>query len=205
MSEPHTAATGPHRLPRLPYAPDALAPTISARTLECHHGKHHRGYVEALNTLVAGTPLEALLLEQTLAATTDRADQVAVFHNAAQSWNHAFYWRSLRADGGGVPPLPIRPLIEADFGSTAACTAALAAAAVRRFGSGWVWLVLAGGRLEVVDTGNADLPLPGSKPLLAIDVWEHAYYLDYQQARAEHVAAVLERLIHWGFAADNLA
>lgn len=205
MSEPHTAATGPHRLPRLPYALDALAPTISARTLECHHGKHHGGYVEALNALVAGTPLEALSLEQALAATTGRPDQVEVFHNAAQSWNHAFYWRSLRPGGGGVPTLPIRPLIEAGFGSTAACTAALAAAAARRFGSGWVWLVLVGGRLEVVDTGNADLPPPACKPLLAIDVWEHAYYLDYQQARAGHVAAVLERLIHWGFAADNLA
>ncbi len=197
--------TAPHALPHLPYAEDALAPAISARTLSHHHGKHHQGYVDALNKLVAGTEFAAMNLLEIITATAGQSAHVKIFNNAAQAWNHAFYWRSLKPAGGGVPPLTIRSLIDASFGSVEACTAALATAATERFGSGWVWLVEERGKLAVVHTGNADVPaMQGRKPLLVIDVWEHAYYLDYQEKRAEHVKAVLDKLIHWGFAADNL-
>ena len=205
MKHDLTARAPRHLLPPLAYAQDALAPAISAQTVDCHYRRHHQGYVDTLNMLVAGTPYADMSLEQTIAATAGVPDKVAVFNNAAQTWNHNLYWRSLRPHGGGQAPSAIRPLIEASFGSTEACNTALAAAATARFGSGWVWLVLAGGKLEVLHTGNADGPsaLQG-KPLLAIDVWEHAYYLDYQEKRAAHVRAVLEKLLNWGFAADNL-
>ena len=200
------AATAPHPLPALPYALGALAPVISAQTLNCHYGKHHQAYVDGLNQLVAGTPFAAMTLEQVIASTADQAANAKTFNCAAQVWNHSFYWRSLRPGGGGEPPALLKPLILAHFGSLAACKAALVAAAGARFGSGWVWLVLAGGKLAVIDSANADTPLtvPGCRPLLAIDVWEHAYYLDYQERRVEHVEAVLDKLINWGFAADNL-
>ena len=199
------AATGPHVLPPLPYAEGALSPFISARTLSFHRGQHHQGYVDALNKAVVGTPYADLSLQQTVIATAEQTDHVAIFNNAAQVWNHNFYWQSLRPQGGGDPPPSIRPLIEACFGSVQACKAELAAAASRRFGSGWVWLVLEAGQLKVLDTGNAHGPTsPSQRPLLAIDVWEHAYYLDYQNRRAEHVTALLDKLINWGFAADNL-
>jgi len=196
---------GPHTLPPLPYAEDALAPYISARTLGFHHGQHHRGYVNALNRLVAGTAYAEMSLEQTLAATAGQTEHRAIFDNAAQVWNHTFYWQSMRPHGGGEPPAAIKPLIESCFGNVQDCKDALAAAAARRFGSGWVWLVLQAGQLKVLDTGNAHRPAPpGQRPLLAIDVWEHAYYLDHQDRRAEYVTALLNKLIHWGFAADNL-
>ena len=205
MSTDPKAPTGPHKLPPLPFGESALEPAISANTLAFHHGKHHNGYVDALNKAVAGTPYADMTLEQTIGASAGKADQAAVFNNAAQTWNHTFYWNSLRHGGGGEPPASIKPLIDASFGNLAACKAALALAATKRFGSGWVWLVLDGGKLKVVDTANADVPFTqGKKPLLAIDVWEHAYYLDYQNLRAEHVAALLDTLINWGFAADNL-
>jgi superoxide dismutase, Fe-Mn family len=205
MSKVHTLAAVRHELPRLPYAEDALAPSISARTLEFHHGKHHRGYVDELNKLIAGTPYADMSLEQTITATAGQAESKAIFNNAAQAWNHAFYWRSLRPGGGGEPPAAIKPLIEASFDSLDKCKAALADAAANRFGSGWVWLVLEGGALKVVHTGNADVPsIQSQRPLLTIDVWEHAYYLDCQNRRAEYVKAVLDRLINWGFAAENL-
>jgi Fe-Mn family superoxide dismutase len=200
-----STVTGPHVLPPMPYAHSALAPVISARTLDLHHGKHHQGYVDSLNKLVGGTAYAEMSLEQTLAATAGQADQTAIYNNAAQVWNHTFYWRSMRPLGGGEPPASIKPLIEASFDGVPACRAAIAAAAARRFGSGWVWLVLDKGKLSVVDTGNAQRPAsPAQRPLLAIDVWEHAYYLDYQNRRADHVAALLDKLIDWGFAADNL-
>ena len=199
------ASTPIHTLPRLPYAEDALAPVISATTLGHHHGKHHQGYVDALNKLVAGTEFAGMSLQETITATAGKADKAKIFNHAAQTWNHTFYWQSLKPGGGGEAPASIRPMIEADFGSVEACKAALAAAAAERFGSGWVWLVQEGGKLAVVHTGNADVPATqGRKPLLVIDVWEHAYYLDYQEKRAEHVKAVLDKLINWGFAADNL-
>ena len=195
-----------HTLPALPYAQDALAPAISARTLGVHHGKHHAGYVDTLNKLVAGTELADMTLDQVIAASRGRADRVAVFNNAAQVWNHSFYWQSLRPQGGGTPPAALKALIDSAFGDVKACHAALAAAAAKRFGSGWVWLVHEAGSLSVVDTPNADQPTAAAqRPLLVIDVWEHAYYLDFENRRADHVAALLGGLINWGFAADNLA
>ena len=205
MTMSPVAATGPHVLPPLPYAEGALAPFISARTVALHRGQHHQGYVDALNKAIAGTPYADLPLQQTVIATAKQPEHVAIFNSAAQVWNHNFYWQSLRPQGGGDPPPSIRPLIEVCFGGVEDCKAALAAAAARRFGSGWVWLVLEAGQLKVLDTGNANGPTsPSQRPLLAIDVWEHAYYLDYQSRRAEHVTVLINKLINWGFAADNL-
>jgi len=199
------AAVGPNVLPPLPYLEGALSPFISARTVGLHRDQHHQGYVDALNKAVVGTPYADLSLRQIVIATAYQTEHAVIFNNAAQVWNHNFYWQSLRPQGGGEPPASIRPLIEACFGNVAACKAALAAAATKRFGSGWVWLVLEAGELKVLDTGNAHGPTsPSQRPLLAIDVWEHAYYLDYQNRRAEHVSVLLDKLINWGFAADNL-
>jgi Fe-Mn family superoxide dismutase len=194
-----------HVLPPLPYAENALDPVISAKTIGFHYGKHHKGYVDALNKLIAGTELESLSLEKLIAATAGKADKAAIFNNAAQTWNHSFYWRSLRQKGGGEPPQALKQKIEASFGSLEACKKELATAATTQFGSGWAWLVLEAEKLKVVKTGNAETPLTEkSKPLLTIDVWEHAYYLDYQNRRPDYVNAVLDKLINWGFAADNL-
>jgi Fe-Mn family superoxide dismutase len=194
-----------HVLPRLPYAEDALDPVISGRTIGFHYGKHHKGYVDTLNKLIAGTELASLSLDKLIAKTAGKADKVAIFNNAAQTWNHTFYWRSLRPKGGGGPPAELKQRIEASFGTLDACKKELATAGATEFGSGWAWLVQEAGKLKVVKTDNADTPLTkGLKPLLAIDVWEHAYYLDYQNRRADYVNAVLDKLINWGFAADNL-
>ena len=194
-----------HVLPPLPYAEDALEPTISARTISFHYGKHHKTYVETLNKLIAGTDLVGLPLEKVMAATAGKPDKATIFNNAAQAWNHAFYWRSLSPRGGGEPPAALKKKIESSFAGVDACKKELATAATTQFGSGWAWLVLDGDKLRVVKTGNADNPLlKGMKPLLTIDVWEHAYYLDYQNKRDAHVNAVLEKLIDWNFASDNL-
>jgi len=194
-----------HVLPPLPYAENALDPVISANTIGFHYGKHHKGYVDTLNKLIAGTQLANLSLEKLIAETAGKADRAAIFNNAAQTWNHTFYWRSLRPKGGGEPPAALKQRIDASFGNLDACKKELATAAMTQFGSGWVWLALEAGKLKVVKTGNADTPLTKSvKPLLTIDVWEHAYYLDYQNRRADYVNAVLDKLINWGFAADNL-
>jgi Fe-Mn family superoxide dismutase len=196
---------GTHVLPPLPYAEDALEPVVSAKTIGFHHRKHHKTYVENLNKLIAGTEFESLSLEKIIAATAGKADKTEIFNNAAQAWNHEFYWRSLRPKGGGEPPAALKQWIEVSFITIDACKKELAAAATKQFGSGWAWLVQDHGKLKVVSTGNADNPLPkGATPLVTIDVWEHAYYLDYQNKRADHVNAVLDKLINWGFAADNL-
>lgn len=195
----------PHVLPPLPFAENALEPVISAKTLGFHYGKHHKGYVDNLNKLTAGTEFAKMPLEEIIAGTAGKADKTAIFNNAAQAWNHTFYWRSLSPKGGGEPPAALKQKIEASFGSLDACKKELAAAATAQFGSGWVWLVSDGGKLRVVKTGNADVPLTvGMKPLLTIDVWEHAYYLDYQNRRADHVGVVLDKLINWNFAEENL-
>jgi Fe-Mn family superoxide dismutase len=195
----------PHVLPPLPYAQDALAPVISAATVALHHDKHQRAYVETLNQLLAGTEQAGLALEVLIAEAAGKADKVAIFNNAAQAWNHSFYWRSLRPEGGGEPPAALKKKIDASFGSLDACKKELAAAAMAQFGSGWAWLVLEGDKLRVVKTGNAGTPITkGLKPLLNLDVWEHAYYLDYQNRRVDYVNAVLDKLINWDFAADNL-
>ncbi|WP_031387374.1 superoxide dismutase [Desulfonatronum thiodismutans] len=207
MSNLKNKSASPHILPSLPYQDNALDPAISANTISFHYGKHHKGYVEKLNELVAGTQFAELSLEEIIIATSGKPSMatMVIFNNAAQTWNHTFYWSSLKPKGGGEPPAMLKQKIEAAFGTLDACKKELADAAMAQFGSGWVWLVLDGVTLKVVKTGNADLPLTnGMKPLLTIDVWEHAYYLDYQNRRADYVKAVLDELINWDFAAKNL-
>jgi Fe-Mn family superoxide dismutase len=197
-------AASPHALPPLPYAENALEPVISANTIGFHYGKHHKGYSNKLNKLVAGTEYADLPLEKIIAATAGRSDKAAVFNNAAQLWNHTFYWKSMRSKGGGEPPAALKQKLEASFGSVDEFKKEFASAATSQFGSGWAWLVLAGDKLKVVKTANADVPLTaGMKPLLTVDVWEHAYYLDYQNRRADYVNAVLNKLINWEFALQN--
>jgi Fe-Mn family superoxide dismutase len=199
------AKASAHVLSPLPYADSALNPIISANTIGFHYRKHHKGYVDALNKLVEGTEFADLPLEKILTETAGKPDKTAIFNDAAQTWNHTFYWRSLRPKGGGEPPVALKREIEASFVTLDACKKELATAATTQFGSGWAWLVLDAGKLKVVKTGNAELPLTkGMKPLLTIDVWEHAYYLDYQNRRADYVNAVLDKLINWSFAAENL-
>ncbi len=196
----------PLGLEPLPYPEQALEPIISARTLGFHYGKHHKGYVDNLNKLIPGTEFAGLPLEKIIQDAAARPDKAAVFNNAAQVWNHAFYWRSLSPKGGGNPPAALAQKIEADFVSVEACKKELAAAATSQFGRGWAWLVLDGKTLKAVKTGNAEVPLTkGLKPLLTIDVWEHAYYLDFQNRRADYVGAVLDKLINWEFALQNLS
>ena len=205
MSNDKIESASPHVLPSLPYANNALDPVISANTIGFHYGKHHKGYVENLNKLVAGTEYAEMTLEKIIAATVGKVDKIPIFNNAAQTWNHTFYWSSLTPKGGGEPPAALKKQILTSFGTLDACKKELATAATTQFGSGWAWLVLDGNKIKVVKTGNADSPLAkGLKPLLTIDVWEHAYYLDYQNRRADYVTAVLDKLINWSFAADNL-
>jgi Fe-Mn family superoxide dismutase len=197
-------AVSPLVLPPLPYAENALEPAISARTISFHYGKHHKGYVDNLNKLIAGTDYSDLSLEEIIKGTAGRPERIAIFNNAAQAWNHTFYWKSLAPKGGGEPPAALKQKIEASFGSLDACKKELAGAAMAQFGSGWLWLVLDEDKLKVVKTGNADNPLTTAmRPLLTIDVWEHAYYLDYKNLRADYTKAVLDKLINWEFALQN--
>ena len=190
-----------HKLPELPYALDALAPTISKETLEFHYGKHHQTYVTNLNNLIKGTEFENASLEEIVKKSSG-----GIFNNAAQVWNHNFYWQSLRPKGGGEPPAELKHRLDEAFGSVAACKKELAAAAMAQFGSGWAWLVADGERLRVVRTSNAELPLTqGLRPLLTVDVWEHAYYIDYRNRRPDFVATFLDKLANWDFAAQNFA
>ena len=193
-------------LPPLPYAQDALAPVISAETLSFHYGKHHKAYVDNLNKLVAGTDLADTPLEKVIAATAGKPDKAGVFNNAAQIWNHTFFWNSLKPNGGGAPAGAIASGIETAFGSFDNFKKEFANAAMTQFGSGWAWLVADKGTLKVVKTPNAETPLTsGLTPLVTIDVWEHAYYLDYQNRRADFVSAVIDKLLNWEFANANLA
>ncbi len=188
----------------LPYGQNALEPFISQKTLEFHYGKHYRAYVEKTVELVRGTPLAPLPLEEIMKKTAGSADKAAIFNNAAQAWNHEFYWKSLKP-GGSKPEGELLKKIQASFGSLENLKKQLLDAALAQFGSGWAWLVLEGDKLKVVKTGNADNPVVhGQIPLLTIDVWEHAYYLDYQNRRADHVKAVIDNLLNWEFAAANL-
>jgi Fe-Mn family superoxide dismutase len=197
-------AASPLALPPLPYAENALEPIITAKTMSFHYGKHHKGYVDNLNKLIAGTEYAVLPLEKIITSTAGKPEKAAIFNNAAQTWNHTFYWKSMTPKGGGEPPAALKQKIEAAFGSVDACKKELASTAVSQFGSGWAWLVLESGVLKVVKTANADNPLTtGMKPLLTIDVWEHAYYLDCQNRRADYVNAVLDKLINWEFALQN--
>ncbi len=189
----------------LPYANNALEPVISANTLSFHYGKHHKTYVDNLNNLVANTDLSGQSLEQIIKATAGQADKAAIFNNAAQVWNHMFYWHSLKPNGGGDPSPALKQKIEVAFGSVEACKKEFAQAAVTQFGSGWAWLVQDGDKIALVKTGNAESPITRNvRPLLTIDVWEHAYYLDYQNRRADYVNTILDKLINWDFAAANL-
>jgi len=201
------AATPPesHALAALPYADTALEPYLSATTVRLHYGKHHKGYIDELNRLVAGTRFADLSLLQTVQATVGRPEHEAIFHNAAQAWNHAFYWRCLTPMGGSVVPRAFKARIESTFGDIDTLRTELRTAATTQFGSGWAWLVLDGNKLKVVKTGNAGIPLTDQlRPLLTIDVWEHAYYLDFKNRRDDYVDAVLDKLINWEFAAENL-
>ena len=195
----------PLSLPALPWAENALEPVISAKTISFHYGKHHKTYVENANKLIVGTELADLPLDQIVRATAGKADRVGIFNNAAQAWNHTFYWKSLKPKGGGEPPASLKRLMEGSFGGVDQCRKELSKAAVGQFGSGWAWLVQDGEKLKVLKTPDAHTPLTGGpKPLLTIDVWEHAYYLDYQNRRVAYVNALIEKLANWGFAADNL-
>jgi Fe-Mn family superoxide dismutase len=193
-------------MPALPYAQDALAPLISAETLSFHYGKHHKAYVDNVNRLVAGSELADTPLERLITTVAGKADKSAVFDNAAQVWNHTFFWHSLKPNGGGAPAGTVATAIDAAFGSYEKFKKEFAETAVSQFGSGWAWLVADKDRLRIMKTSNADTPLTmGVTPLLTIDVWEHAYYLDYQNRRADFVAAVIGRLLNWDFANANLA
>jgi Fe-Mn family superoxide dismutase len=192
--------------PPLPYEYDALEPIISAETLRVHHLKHHQGYADKLNELLATSKLRGKSLQEIIVATAGDPKQGKIFNNAAQLWNHTIYWQSMRPRGGGRPVGELADRIVADFGSFDAFVDAFKKVAVAQFGSGWAWLTLDGSALRVVGTGNAETPLTGKKrPLLTIDVWEHAYYLDYQNRRPDYATAWLEKLANWDFAAANLS
>ncbi len=194
-------------LPSLPYERSALAPHISEETLNFHYGKHHQAYVTNLNKLVEGTDLEGKSLEEVIQVSSADASKAGVFNNSAQVWNHTFYWHSMKPAGGGAPTGKVAELIERDFGSFDAFKEAFSTAGATQFGSGWAWLVLANGKLEVRKTPNAETPLTeaGVTPLLTMDVWEHAYYLDFQNARPKYIETFLNELVNWDFANQNLS
>jgi len=191
-------------LPDLPYAKGALAPHISEETLSFHHGKHHQKYVDTTNDKIAGGPLASASLEE-IVQEAEGKDQ-GLFNNAAQVWNHTFYWNSMKPGGGGAPAGDISDAIKAAFGDYDAFKKAFSEAGATQFGSGWAWLVLKDGKLETRKTPNAETPLTeaGATPLLTMDVWEHAYYLDYQNKRPDYISAFLDNLVNWDFANENL-
>lgn len=187
-------------LPDLPYPKNALEPHISARTLEFHHDKHHKAYVDNANKLIEGTDLAQLDLEAIIKKVAGDASKAGVFNNAAQVWNHSFYWNCMKPGGGGAPTGDIAQKINADFGSYEKFVEEFKNAGVTQFGSGWAWLVLADGKLKIVKTPNAENPIvQGMKPLLVVDVWEHAYYLDYQNRRPDYLTTFVDKLISWDF------
>jgi Fe-Mn family superoxide dismutase len=200
MSQP----TGPFQLPPLPWAENALEPVISAKTISFHYGKHHAAYIKKLNELVTGTRFESMPLERVIAETAGHPDSQKIFNQAAQAWNHTFFWNCLRA-GGGKPSGVLAQRIDAELGGLDKFKEAFTKAAVECFGSGWAWLADRHGKLEIVAMPNAGTPLAShGTPLLTIDVWEHAYYLDYQNERPKFVAAVIDKLLNWDFAAEQL-
>ncbi len=192
-------------LPSLPYSREDLAPWISAQTLDVHYGKHHQGYVNNANNLLKDTPLAKLELKAIIQETYQNDGYTGIFNNTAQVFNHTFYWHSMTPDGGGVPEGELATLLETSFGSYQNFYDEFAHAALTQFASGWAWLVQDGTMLKIIATSNADTPLARDlNPLLTIDVWEHAYYLDYQNRRADYITAWLDHLVNWKFAADNL-
>ncbi len=192
-------------LPKLPYERNALAPFISEETLNFHYGKHHQAYVTNLNKLVEGTDLASKSLEEVIKISAQDSTKAGIFNNAAQVWNHTFYWHSMKPNGGGKPSGEVLAKIEADFGSFENFVTEFKNAGATQFGSGWAWLVIENGKLKVTKTGNAQTPITtNAKPLMTMDVWEHAYYLDYQNARPSYIETFLEKLINWEFVAKNL-
>ena len=197
--------SAPFQLPPLPWSEGALEPVISARTIGLHYGKHHATYVKKLNELVAGTRFADMPLEQVIAATTGGEETKKIFNNAAQAWNHTFFWNCLAPNAGGEPPKALAARIEQSFGGYAQFKEQFAKTAVETFGSGWAWLVARDDKLEILSTSNAGTPITmGATPLLTIDVWEHAYYIDYENRRPEFVDAVIGKLLNWSFAASQL-
>jgi Fe-Mn family superoxide dismutase len=187
-------------LPPLPYDKNALAPHISAETLEYHHGKHHNAYVVKLNELLAGKPEAGKSLEEVIMSS-----EGPVFNNAAQVWNHTFYWSCMKPAGGGKPSGELAQAIDRDFGSYEKFAEQFTQAGITQFGSGWAWLVSDKGKLSVTKTGNADLPMKhGQKAILTMDVWEHAYYIDYRNARPKYIETFLSSLVNWDFVGENL-
>ncbi len=187
-------------LPKLPFAKDALAPHMSAETFDYHHGKHHATYVSNLNKAIEGTPNAGKTLEDIIMSA-----EGGLFNNAAQHWNHSFFWKCLKPGGGGKPRGDVAAAIDRDFGSFDEFKKQFSTTAATQFGSGWGWLVLDSGRLKVVSTANADLPMKhGQTALLTIDVWEHAYYIDYRNARPKFIESVMDHLVNWDFVAENL-
>ncbi|MBC7135736.1 MAG: superoxide dismutase [Oceanibaculum nanhaiense] len=196
----------PFELPALPYAQNALEPHISANTFSFHHGKHHNTYVVNLNKMIDGTPLASKSLEEIILDSAGDASKAGIFNNAAQVWNHTFFWNSMKPGGGGKPTGKIAKMIDESFGSYDKFAEEFKAAGAGQFGSGWAWLIEDGGKLAVVKTPNAELPMTkGKKALLTCDVWEHAYYLDFQNRRPDFLAAFLDHLVNWDFAEKNLA
>jgi Fe-Mn family superoxide dismutase len=192
-------------LPSLPYADTALEPYYSAKTFSFHHGKHHKAYVDNLNKLLPGSPFENSALEEIILAVAGDATKAGFFNNAAQVWNHTFFWNCMTPGGGGAPSGALAAKIDAAFGSYEKFAEQFKAAAVGRFGSGWAWLVLDGGELKIMSTPNAETPMTaGKKALLTVDVWEHAYYLDFQNRRPDFVQTFLDHLVNWDFVAANL-
>ncbi|WP_069791939.1 superoxide dismutase [Cyanobacterium sp. IPPAS B-1200] len=195
-----------YELAPLPYDYTALEPCISKSTLEFHHDKHHAAYVSKYNDAVKGTELESKSIEEVIKSIAGDASKAGVFNNAAQAWNHSFYWQCMKPNGGGTPTGELAAKIDADFGSFDKFVEAFKAAGATQFGSGWAWLVLDNGTLKVTKTGNADNPITaGQTPLLTMDVWEHAYYLDYQNKRPAYIDDFLGKLVNWDFVAQNLA
>ncbi|MBF0560409.1 MAG: superoxide dismutase [Alphaproteobacteria bacterium] len=196
----------PFELPPLPYDKAALEPHITARTLEFHHGKHHQTYVTNLNNLTKDTPLATASLEEVIKASAADVAKAGLFNNAAQVWNHTFFWHCMKPGGGGAPTGDLKARIDAAFGSVDKFKEEFKATAVGQFGSGWGWLVQENGALKITKTGGADTPMVhGQTALLTVDVWEHAYYLDYQNRRPDFVQAFLDHLVNWDFVAKNLA
>jgi Fe-Mn family superoxide dismutase len=187
-------------LPPLPYDKNALAPHMSAETFDYHHGKHHKAYVDNLNKMIEGKPEEKKSLEEII-----KSSEGPMFNNAAQIWNHTFFWSCMKPAGGGQPTGDLAQAINRDFGSYEKFAEAFTTAATTQFGSGWAWLVQEGGKLSVTKTANADLPMKhGQKALLTLDVWEHAYYIDYRNARPKFIETFLKNLANWEFATENL-
>jgi superoxide dismutase, Fe-Mn family len=192
--------------PALPYEVTALEPHMTAKTFEFHYGKHHATYVTNLNNLTKDTPMATMSLEEIIKATFGDASKAGIFNNAAQVWNHTFFWKSMKPNGGGAPTGDLAAKIDASFGSLDKFKEEFKAAATTQFGSGWAWLIKDGDGLKITKSGNAENPIAhGQTPLLTLDVWEHAYYIDFQNRRPDFITTYLENLVNWDFAAANLA